>query len=132
MEQVAGEGRDRFHMPISWPIAPYTPVNVSFSSSGNQTLVSAPTNGAGIGIYGLLLVNASTSTSTVISIYQDGGSTAVGSYILFQNGGNLDLTPRSVVDYKNPYFLTNANAAFVINSSSAVQIYGIAYAAQCP
>jgi hypothetical protein len=113
---------------IPWPIPPYTPINVSFSTSGNQTLVAAPSAG-GIGIFGLVLVNAGASATT-INFYLDGGTTVIGSTYLTNGGGGVSF--QLIFHPKSPYFLTNAGTAFVINSSAAVQVNGIVYAAICP
>jgi hypothetical protein len=115
--------------PIPWPIAPFTPVNISFSSTSPQSLVAAPTSG-GVCIYGMTLTNTSASTPTTISIYQDGGSSAVYSVYLNSGGGSANW--QLVNTSKAPYFITNNATAFVVVSSAAVQINGGLYAATCP
>jgi hypothetical protein len=114
---------------LSWPEPPYSPKNVSFSTSGNQTLVAAPAV-AGLCVYGLVLTNAGASATTIL-IYQDGGTTAVASTYLSAGGGSASWTLQPN-NPKNPYFLTNTATAFVINSSAAVQVNGSVYAANCP
>lgn len=111
-----------------WPEPPYTPSNVSFSTSGNQTLVAAPSSFATC-VYGLLFVNSGTSATT-INIYQDGGTTSVSSVYLTASGGSASWVLSN--NPKNPYFITNTTTAFVINSSAATQINGTVYSAQCP
>lgn len=114
----------------NWPIPPYNPVNISFSSASPQTIVAAPTKG-GVCVYGLVLTNTSGSTATTVSIYQDGGTTAVFSVYLNSGGGTANFPLRNT-DPKYPYFVTNNATGFVITSSSAVQINGGIYAATCP
>lgn len=114
---------------IPWPAPPYNAANISFSTSGNQTIVAADTKYATC-IYGLLLVNSG-ATGTTISVYQDGGTTAVSTVYLAAGGGAVSWQLIGN-NPKNPYFITNTKTAFVINSGSADQINGTVYAAQCP
>lgn len=116
--------------PIPYPQPPYNPVNISFNSGSPQTIVAAPSAG-GVCVYGLVLTNTNASTTTTVSIYQDGGSTAVFSVYLAAGGGTANFPLRNT-DPKYPYFTTNAKTGFVITSSSAVQINGGIYAAICP
>lgn len=113
---------------IEWPPAPYTPLNVNFSGA-TATLVSAPTSGA-VCVYGLQLVNGGVSQDT-ITIYLDGGTTAVWSVVLQPNGGSANWVLQNG-NAKNPYFITNAGQGFVVKSGTAVQINGGIYAATCP
>jgi hypothetical protein len=113
---------------IGWPVPPYQPANVSFTGTSNATLVSAPTAG-GVCVYGLLLINAGASADT-ISIYLDGGTTAVATVYLAASGGSANFQLGQAP--KSPYFLTNNATAFVVKSSANVQIDGSVYAATCP
>ena len=115
---------------IGWPNPPYSPVNISFNSSSPQTIVAAPTSG-GVCVYGMTLTNTNASTTTTVSIYQDGGTTAVFTVFLNSAGGTANF-PIIAGNPKNPYFVTNNKTGFVITSSSAVQINGGVYAATCP
>lgn len=115
--------------PIPWPISPFSPVNIGFSSSSPQTLVAAPTAG-GVCVYGMTLVNTSASTATTVSIYQDGGTTAVYTAYLNSGGGSANWQLTNIA--KSPYFITNNATAFIITSSAAVQINGGLYYAVCP
>lgn len=112
---------------INWPKPPYPPTNVSFSGT-SATLISAPSSGA-ICVYGLLLVNAGGSNTT-INIFQDGGSVSVASAFLVANGGSTSyvLTTNPLA----PYFITNTKTAFVVTSSNGTQINGTVYSAGCP
>ena len=114
----------------AWQEPPYSPKNITFSSAGNQTILAAP--GAGIAwcVYGMTLTNASSSTATTVSVYLDGGTTAVGSFYLSANGGSANWQLQA--NPKNPYLITNLATAFVLNSSAAVQMNGTIYAANCP
>lgn len=114
--------------PIPWQNPPYSPVNVSFTGTTAQTLVAAPTAGA-VCVYGLTLVNAGGSADTV-SIYLDGGTTAVTTVYLAASGGSASWQLGS--NPQNPYFLTNLTTGFVIKSGTNVQINGGIYAATCP
>ena len=114
---------------IPWPAPPYFPTNVNFNTSGNQTLVAAPTAFATC-VYGLSLTNANTTTSTTINVYQDGGTISVNSVPLIP-GGNA-YWALNTTNPKAPYFITNTTTAFVISSSNAVQINGVIYSANCP
>lgn len=114
---------------IPWPAPPYNSVNVNFSTSGNQTIVAAPSAYATC-IYGLTFVNAG-ATGTTITIYQDGGTTAVSSVYLVSGGGSASWL-LNMTNPKAPYFITNVQTAFVVNSSGATQINGSVYAASCP
>lgn len=113
----------------NWPIPPYPPVNISFSSSSPQTIVAAPTAG-GVCVYGMTLVNTDATNATTVSIYQDGGTTAVYTAYLKSGGGSANWQLLNIP--KSPYFITNNKTAFVITSSAAVQINGGLYAAICP
>lgn len=114
---------------IMWPGPPMPPTNINFSTSGNHTIVAAPTAG-GACIYGLQLVNAGAS-STTINIYLDGGTTAVWSVFLASGGGSANWV-LNTANMHSPYFITNSATGFVINSSAAVQINGGVYASTCP
>lgn len=114
---------------IAWPIPPYTPVNISFSTSGNQTIVAAPTTG-GVCVYGLSLTNSG-AAATTIQVFNDGGTTPVWTTFLSASGGWAGWTLQNG-NAKNPYFATNNATAFVINSSTPTQIVGGIYAATCP
>lgn len=114
---------------VMWPGPPMPPTNISFSSSGNQTIVAAPTAG-GVCVYGLQLVNAGASATT-INVYLDGGTTAVWSVYLASGGGSANWV-LNTSNMRSPYFITNSATAFVINSSAAVQINGGVYASTCP
>lgn len=114
---------------IMWPGPPMPPVNINFSTSGNHTLVAAPTAG-GVCVYGLQMVNAGASATT-INVYLDGGTTAVWSVYLASGGGSANWV-LNTSNMRSPYFITNSATAFVINSSAAVQINGGVYASTCP
>lgn len=114
---------------LQWPEPPYFPANVSFSASTAQTLVAAPSAG-GLCVYSLTLINAGASADT-ISVYLDGGTTAVASVYLAAGGGSATW-PLLNGNSKNPYFLTNAGQGFVVKSGTAVQVNGSVYAANCP
>jgi hypothetical protein len=116
-----------------WQGPPYSPKNISFASSGNQTIVAAPAAGIGTCVYGLLLTNGSAATATTVSVYLDGGTTAVASAYLGANGGAVSWPLLGgAPNPKNAYFITNLATAFVVNSSAAVQVNGTVYAANCP
>src|SRR5580658_10116789 len=112
---------------VGWPDPPYNPTNISCSTA-TCTLVAAPT-ALGECIYGLSLINAGGSAD-VVSIYLDGGTTAVGSVYLAASGGAA--TWALGTQSKNPWFITNAATAFVVKSGTTVQLYGSVYAANCP
>lgn len=114
---------------VMWPGPPLAPANISFSSSGAQTIVAAPTSG-GVCVYGLQLVNAGASATT-INVYVDGGTTAVWSVYLASGGGSANWV-MNTSNMRSPYFITNNATAFVINSSAAVQVNGGIYASTCP
>lgn len=111
----------------TWPEGPYPAVNVNFSGA-TATLIAAPSTGA-LCIYGLSLSNAG-AASTTISIYQDGGTTAVGSIFLPVNGAPYTLPFGS--NAKLPYFVTNLQTGFVVKSSGSVQVNGTVYGQICP
>lgn len=113
---------------IPWPKPPYPVTNVNFSSAATQTLVAAPSAG-GLCVYSLSLTNAGASGVT-LSIYADGGTTAIASTYIPASGGNAywDLKDNPL----NPWFITNAATGFAVKTSSAVQINGSVYAATCP
>jgi hypothetical protein len=113
---------------IPWPKPPYPPVNVSFSSTSTQTLIAAPSAG-GVCVYAMSLENAGASAATV-SIYHDGGTTAVATVYLASGGGAAGWDLRD--NPQNPWFLTNAATGFAVKSSAATQINGSVYAATCP
>ncbi len=113
-----------------WQEPPYSPKNITFATSGNQTILAAPSAGIAWCVYGMTLSNASSSTATTVNVYLDGGTTSVGSFYLSANGGSANWMLGS--NPKNPYLITNLATAFVINSSAAAQLNGTIYAANCP
>jgi hypothetical protein len=112
---------------IQWPNPPYSPTNVNFATA-SATVVAAPTAGAQC-IYGLMLTNA--GTAVTVTIYLDGGTTAVTSAYLAATSGPALVWPLQN-NPQNPYFMTNNATAFVIKQSGTSQINGSVYAAICP
>jgi hypothetical protein len=112
----------------NWPGPPYAPTNISFSTSGNQTLATSPALGTSC-VFGMSLTNASTTTATTITILD--GTTTLWTVYLADNGGSANWELQNG-NAKNPYFIMSKGNNFVISSSAAVQIDGGLYAAVCP
>lgn len=91
--------------------SPYTALNTSFSSSGDNTVVSA-TAAQTTRVFALALTFASPVDVTIKD-----GATVLG---VFQGALTLVLDPLG----GNPRYVTSANSAFIINLSAAVAAKG--------
>lgn len=108
----------------TWPHPPYLPAPITFSSSGDQTVVAAVTNSQ-LCVYGLYFVTGGTTNIT----FKDGTTAVSGAMGFVANGAGfwaLSNNPQL------PWFQTSKGKAFVINSSSGVQVSGSVYAQPCP
>lgn len=93
-----------------------TPLAVSFSSSGANTIVPAVAAKT-VSIYRLVLVAAG---ATVITLQDTAGTpnTFTGAMTLFA-GGSIELD-----DSADPYWTTISGNGFAVNSTNAVQVSG--------
>lgn len=112
---------------FAWPNPPYPAVNVNCATT-TCTLVAAPAAGS-VCVYSMSITNAG-ATAITLNAYQDGGTNSVGSTFLTANGGNAFFP--NVNNPKAPWFITNQTTAFVIKTSTAVQLQGSIYAQVCP
>lgn len=93
---------------------PLTNAAVSFSSSGDNTVVSG-TGGQTIRVHRIMFVVAGTVNVTL----KDGASTSLSGAIPMTAYGGL------ILDLSDtPWFVTAAGNAFIINLSAAVQVSG--------
>lgn len=91
-----------------------TPVAISFSGSGDNTIVSA-TASQTTRVHRLYIVVAG---ATSITFKTGAGTSLTGAMPLAANGGIM-------MDFSaEPWFVTGTNEAFIINSSAAVQVSG--------
>lgn len=91
-------------------------VPITFSASGDATIVAA----GGVGkVTQVLAMVLSVAGATAITAKQ--GSAALTGAMSLATGVPLNLPFTGV-----PYFVTAANAAFILNSSNAVQVSGMA------
>lgn len=90
-------------------------VPITFSGSGDNTIVAA-TAGKATQVLALVL-----SVAGATAITAKRGSTALTGAMSLATGVPLNLPFTGV-----PYFTTAANAAFILNSSTAVQVSGMA------
>lgn len=90
-------------------------VPITFNASGDNTIVAA-TAGKATQVLALLITAAGATTITAKQ-----GSTALTGAMTLATGVPLNLPFTGV-----PYFTTAANAAFILNSSNAVQVSGMA------
>lgn len=93
-------------------------VPITFNASGDNTIVAA-TAGKATQVLALLITAAGATTITAKQ-----GSTALTGAMSLATAGHQDqlFLPFTGV----PYFTTAANAAFILNSSNAVQVSGMA------
>lgn len=99
---------------------PATLVNavISFSSSGDNTVVAAGASNQIIRVFRIWFVVATATNIT----FKSGGSTTLSGVATLGANGSL------VFDYEGePWFTTAAGQAFVINSSAAVVVGGTVY-----
>jgi hypothetical protein len=94
--------------------SPHT--TISFSSSGDNTVLSTCTSVTNV--YKYFIVNSDASTATNITV--KAGSTAVTGAFRLASGGSAFFGQ----DSQNPWARVTAGGNFVINSSAAVQISG--------
>jgi hypothetical protein len=97
-----------------------TPAAITFASSGNNTVIAA-IGGKVIRVFRMALVVAGATNIT----FEDSTPTLFTGAMPFQANGSL------VLDFTDePWFTTAVGAAFVINSSNAVQVSGVVYFTQ--
>lgn len=94
-----------------------TPASVSFASSGDNTVVSA-TSGQTIRVMRLLLVPNGLVSVTM----KDGASTSLSGVMQLASSIPFQLPLDG-----EPWFLTTAGNAFIINLSGAVQVSGVVW-----
>jgi hypothetical protein len=93
-----------------------TSAAISFSSSGDNTIVSAGVGAVTTRVHRLFIVVAG---ATSITIKNGAGASLTGAMSL-SAGGSI------VLDFnQEPWFKTSAATAFIINSSAAVQVSGM-------
>lgn len=93
---------------------------INFSASGDNTIIAA-SGSTTIRIWKLMLVVAGTTSLTI----KDSAPTSFSGAMPFTQGGSL------VLDFDSePWYLTAAGKAFVINSSNAVQVSGTVWFSQ--
>lgn len=90
---------------------------VSFASSGDNTVVSAVTSQI-VRVYRIILTTAAATNITM----KDGASTSLSGAMPFGVNGSLVLDMQG-----EPWYVTSAGNAFIINSSNAVQVSGTVY-----
>jgi len=96
------------------PVLLRAPIN--FSGSGDNTIVAADTNGNRIVVQRLWLVCAGATNLTFKDNLSSPAAIPMGA-----NGGlTFDATGE-------PWFITDPNTAFIINSDSSVQVSGEIY-----
>lgn len=103
-------------MQFSYPRFPHllrAPIN--FSASGNNTVVSADTTRRVL-IHRIWLVVGGATNITFKDNLPSPGAIPLGQY----GGITFDTTGE-------PWLVTDVNTAFIINSSSAVQVSGVVY-----
>ena len=98
-------------------VARLTDTVISFASSGDNTVIAGAAAQT-VKVYQLFLVAAA---ATVVT-FKSGAGTSLSGAITLVAGGSVTLDFNS-----EPWFTTAAAAAFVINSTNAVQISGTAY-----
>lgn len=91
-------------------------VPITFSASGDTPVVAAGGAGKVTQVLALIITVAGATTITAKQ-----GSTALTGAMSLATGVPLNLPFTGV-----PYFTTAANAAFILNSSNAVQVSGMA------
>jgi hypothetical protein len=99
---------------------PYTQSSISFSASGDQTIVAANSDRQ-IVIWQFFLVNSDASTDTSITL-KDGSTSKSGAYLLKANGGS-----HTAPCTGTPWLVTTAGSAAVFNSSAAANVRGTVY-----
>lgn len=91
------------------------PTVVSFSSSGDNTIVAAQTAGP-INVYGIVFTVAGATNIT----YKDSVVGALSGALVFTSNGSSMTLPLQ----EEPYFQIQPGSAFVMNSSNAVAVAG--------
>ncbi len=94
--------------------AQLTPAAISFSASGDNTVV-AGVSAKTVKIYRLILTIAGATVLT----FKSGAGTSLTGAMALNAGGSITLDFTS-----EPWFTTATAAAFVINSTNAVQVSG--------
>lgn len=97
-----------------------TAVPITFSGSGDQTLVSAVALQT-VRAYRILLTTAGATALT----FKDGASTSLTGAMSFGTNGSLALDMQG-----EAWFTTTAGNAFILNSSNSVQVSGVLYYVQ--
>lgn len=92
---------------------------ISFSSSGDNTVIAANTN-LPIYVWQFFFVNNDASTATNITLKE--GSTSISGAYKIAAGGSHTAGCTGV-----PWAIVPAGSAFVINSSAAVSVTGTVY-----
>jgi len=92
---------------------------ITFSASGDNTLVAAGAATQVVRIYRIFLVAAGATNLT----FKSGASTSLSGAIPMSANGSIVLD----MDGGEPWFTCAAGQAFVLNSSNAVQVSGMVY-----
>lgn len=112
-----GDGLSRFALPTT---ARTTQASLNIAASGDNTVVAAVV-GQTIRVWKILLV----ANAAVNIRFKDGAATDLTATI------NLTANQGIVLDLDaEPWFLTSAGNAFIINLSAAVQVSGRVYSTQ--
>lgn len=90
---------------------------ISFNSSGDNVVISAPAAGP-IVIYGLLFTVGGATNIT----FKNGATAQSGAIVFTANGSSL-----SMPNNEKPIFWADPGNNFVMNSSNAVQVSGVVY-----
>ena len=106
-------------LPVGAPLLATSDLSqaaISFSTSGDQVIVAA-VSGQTTRVHRMILVVAPATNITI----KNGAGTSLTGAMPLGAGGAI------VLDFSNrPWFKTSVNTAFIINSSAAVQVGGMA------
>lgn len=98
---------------------PATRTAISFSSSGDNTVIAADSTSV-LYIWQFFFVNNSTTTDTNITL-KEGSTSVSGAYTIASKGSHTAMCTGT------PWAIVPAGSAFVVNSSAAVQVSGTVY-----
>lgn len=90
--------------------------SINFATSGDNTIVAADTNSNRIVVYRIWLVVGGTTNLT----FKDNLTSPAAVPLATNEGVTFDVSGE-------PWFITDPNTAFKINSSVAVQVSGICF-----
>jgi hypothetical protein len=96
-------------------------VPINFAGAGDNTIVAASSVGD-IHVYSIFFTVSGATTIT----FKAGTDVLTGALVFTGNGSSMTLP----LDIKEPYFTARKTNAFIMNSTNAVQVSGMAVCAQ--